>query len=331
VVTLAVAAEGEDREAIRASAVEALSSLELAKVEVHFTMPPSGGDAAPESPQQPARGPSAPIELPGVKDIIAVGAGKGGVGKSTVAVHLAIGLERLGKTVGLMDADVYGPSIATMLGFEGQPAAPAGPDRILPFNAGGVRAMSIANFVQQQAALIWRGPMTHGVVRQFLGDVEWGELDYLIVDLPPGTGDVPLSLAQSVGVSGAVVVSTPQPVALNDAVRAARMYEQLGVSVLGLVENMSYLACDQCGKEHDIFGRGGVGEACGRLGYDFLGGIPMASTIRRNTDRAEAAKNFEAEGPVADAVADVVTNVVSAVAKRREQDPPPAPVQMGPH
>ena len=181
--------------------------------------------------------PSATV-LPGVKNVVAIGAGKGGVGKSTAAVLLAFGLQRAGATVGLMDADVYGPSIPTLTGTEG--AKPEVRDEmIVPPKAGGVKIMSIGFMVERDKPLIWRGPMTHGVVKQFLEQVDWGELDYLFVDLPPGTGDVPLSLAQSIPMTGSVVICTPQDVALMDARRAVKMYEQLNVVCLGIIENMS--------------------------------------------------------------------------------------------
>ncbi len=330
-VTLAGPEDAEAREALRAAAGRVLDDLEgVERAEVYLAearSPEADPSVRPaEAPSQ--RDPAAPLELPGVKNIVAVGAGKGGVGKSTIAVHLAIGLGRRGLKVGLLDADVYGPSIATMLDFEGVPATPAGGGRIDPFDVGGIKAISIANFVQAQAPMIWRGPMIHGVVRQFLGDVDWGDLDYLILDLPPGTGDVPLTLAQSVGVTGAVIVSTPQTVALNDAVRAARMYQQLGIAVLGFVENMSFFVCGECGAEQDIFGRGGVSGAAERLGLEVLAELPLTTSVRRNTDTGRAGADFADDSPVAACTETMISNLLAAVEKRCAEGAPPKPLDV---
>jgi len=271
-----------------------------------------------------------------IKDIVAVGAGKGGVGKSMVAMHLAVGLRRRGAAVGLLDADVYGPSIATLAGIEGAQPTPAptpgesGKPRIGPFDADGIKVMSMANFVTPGQAMIWRGPMVHGVVQQFLRDVDWGDLDYLVVDLPPGTGDVPLTLAQTVGVTGAVIVTTPQSLALADAMRAARMYRQLGIAILGVVENMSSFVCPACGAEHDIFGAGGAARAAAEAGYPLLAQIPLDLALRANTDGARAADNFDRPDtdPVGAALAALADNVVEQVRQRRAAGPPPKPIAM---
>jgi ATP-binding protein involved in chromosome partitioning len=251
--------------------------------------------------------------LPGVKNIIAVGAGKGGVGKSTAAVLLAFGLQRSGATVGLLDADVYGPSIPTLTGVEG--AKPKVRDNMLvPVTAGEVKIMSIGFMVDRDKALIWRGPMTHGVVKQFLEQVDWGELDYLIVDLPPGTGDVPLSLAQSIPMTGAVVICTPQDVALLDARRAVRMYEQLNVGCLGIIENMSYYLCPQCGHRDELFDHGGARRAAEELGVPFLGEIPLNAKIRVFGDGGTPEKVFtDSDDYVSEAVLQVVSNVAGQV------------------
>ena len=252
-------------------------------------------------------------QLPGVKNIVAVGAGKGGVGKSTLAVLLAYGLKRAGASVGLMDSDVYGPSIPTMTGVEGHRPQVTG-EMIVPAVAGGVKIMSIGFMVERDKPLIWRGPMAHGVVKQFLEQVEWGELDYLIVDLPPGTGDVPLSLAQQIPMTGAVVICTPQDVALNDARRAVRMYEQLNVSCLGIVENMSYYLCPQCGHRDELFDHVGAAEAAKDLGVPFLGEIPLNVKIRIYGDAGAPEKNFtDTEDFVADAINQVVANTAGQV------------------
>lgn len=229
--------------------------------------------------------------LPQVKNIVAVGAGKGGVGKSTVAVLLAYGLHRMGAKVGLMDADVYGPSIPTMTGVEGHQPRVSG-NLIVPPLAGGVKIMSIGFMVERDKPLIWRGPMAHGVVKQFLEQVEWGELDYMIVDLPPGTGDVPLTLAQQIPLTGAVVVCTPQDVALIDARRAVRMYEQLNVTCLGIIENMSYYLCPKCGHRDELFDHGGAKTSAKELGVPFLGEIPLNVSIRLQGDAGAPEKLF---------------------------------------
>jgi len=232
--------------------------------------------------------------LPGVKNIIAVGAGKGGVGKSTIAVNLAVGLSLQGAKVGILDGDIYGPSIPTLTGLAHQPPAVRN-DRILPFLLGSeanpLAVMSIGFLVEKEKALIWRGPMAHGAIKQFLEQVEWGELDYLIVDLPPGTGDVSLTLAQTVPLTGAVIVATPQEVALMDARRAVRMFQQLGVEILGVVENMSYFVCEH-GKEYDIFGRGGAQLMAQTMGLPFLGQVPIDMQLRLHSDHGKPFDNF---------------------------------------
>ena len=252
-------------------------------------------------------------KLPGVKNIIAVGAGKGGVGKSTLAVLLALGLKRDGARSGLMDADVYGPSIPKMLGIEdGKPYVKG--ERILPLEQDGLKIMSMGFMVEKDRAIIWRGPMVHGVIKQFLEQVEWGELDYLIVDLPPGTGDVPLTLAQSIPMTGSVVVCTPQAVALLDATRAVKMYEQLNVPCLGIIENMSYYLCPKCGHRDEIFDHGGAQAAAEDLGVPFLGAIPLDVKIRMHCDAGTPDRSFtDVDADVAEAVQGVVRALAGRV------------------
>jgi len=220
--------------------------------------------------------------LPGVCNIIAVGSGKGGVGKTTVAVNLALSLAGQGAQVGLLDADIYGPNVPRMLGLSEQPAVEQG--KIVPLTRQGLRVMSMGLLTEAATPVIWRGPLVTKAVQQFLGDVAWGELDYLFVDLPPGTGDVQLTLAQTVTLTGAVLVTTPQPVALDDTLRGLEMFRRVNVPVLGMIENMSYFLCPHCGKETDIFGRGAVRQACERLGIEFLGEIPVSGAIREGSD-----------------------------------------------
>jgi ATP-binding protein involved in chromosome partitioning len=260
--------------------------------------------------------------LPGVKNIIAVGAGKGGVGKSTLSVLAAVGLARAGAKVGLLDADVYGPSIPKMLGVEDAKPSVTSENKIIPVIAQDLKVMSVGFLVDPDKAVVVRGPMAHGLIRDFLEKVEWGDLDYLIVDLPPGTGDVPLTLSQSLPLNGAVVVCTPQDVALLDAVRAARMYQMLKVEVLGIVENMSYFIAPDTGKEYDLFGKGGAMRAAERLGVPFLGSIPINIAIRMSGDQGNPAEVFEKDPQgVGRAVQQVVENLAGQISVRNEQRP----------
>ena len=237
-----------------------------------------------EVPQ--GRGVANNVAIPGVRNIIAVSSGKGGVGKSTVAVNLAVALANDGARVGIMDADVYGPNIPMMMGVGyGQPEIVD--SRLKPIEAYGVKMISMAVLVPPDKPMILRGPMLHGVVRQFLADVNWGELDYLIVDMPPGTGDVQLSLAQLVPVQGAVLVTTPQEVSLSDVRRAVKMFEQVAVPVLGVIENMSYFIAPDTGNRYEIFGRGGGQKLCDEYGLNFLGQVPMGMEVREGGDNGK--------------------------------------------
>ncbi|HEV7701439.1 MAG TPA: iron-sulfur cluster carrier protein ApbC [Pyrinomonadaceae bacterium] len=224
------------------------------------------------------------VAIAGVRNIIAVSSGKGGVGKSTVAVNLAVALAADGAKVGIMDADVYGPNVPMMLGTGyGQPEIEN--NQLIPIEAHGVTMISMAVLVPPDKPMILRGPMLHGVVRQFLSDVNWGELDYLIVDMPPGTGDVQLSLAQLVPVQGAVLVTTPQEVSLSDVRRAVKMFEQVNVPVLGVIENMSYFIAPDTGNKYEIFGTGGGQKLCDEYGLNFLGQVPLGMEVREGGDK----------------------------------------------
>lgn len=220
--------------------------------------------------------------LPGVKQTIAVASGKGGVGKSTVAVNLAAALQRTGASVGLLDADIYGPSVPGLTGIQDQPKVVD--QKLVPLEAYGLKLMSIGFLAGADKAMVWRGPMVSRAIQQMMGDVRWGELDYLVCDLPPGTGDASLTMAQSVPLTGVAIVATPQDIALDIAVKALQMFRSLNVVPLGLIENMSWYVCPNCGHEHHVFGHGGAERAAHRLGVPFLGAIPLAEDIRVESD-----------------------------------------------
>ncbi|MGH7672448.1 MAG: Mrp/NBP35 family ATP-binding protein [Gemmatimonadales bacterium] len=220
--------------------------------------------------------------IPTVKNVVPVASGKGGVGKSTVTANLALALAQTGARVGIMDADVYGPTIPTLLGVDDLPKPTA--EGIVPAERYGVKLISMGFFLREDDAVIWRGPMLHKTVERFLGNVAWGELDYLLVDLPPGTGDVQLTLCQSIPLTGAAIVSTPQDVALKVAQKAITMFGRLNTPVLGLIENMAYYVCPHCGTRDEVFGSGGARRAAERLGIPFLGEIPLATEIRERSD-----------------------------------------------
>ncbi|HEY1261935.1 MAG TPA: Mrp/NBP35 family ATP-binding protein [Terriglobales bacterium] len=256
--------------------------------------------------------PPAPQPLPGVAAIIAVGSGKGGVGKTTIAVNLAVALTRMGNKVGLLDADVYGPNVPLMLGATGQPQANA-ENQIEPLQVHGLKVISVGFLNPGDKPVIWRGPMLHSIIRQFLGSVRWGALDYLVVDLPPGTGDVALSLIQTVPLTGAVVVSTPSDVSLQDARKAIEMFRQMKVDLLGMVENMSYFVCPHCQHEIDIFSRGGAEKTARQFGVPFLGSIELDPIIRSAGDSGKPAV-LEGEGSAhAKSLFAFAHNVVSRV------------------
>ena len=250
--------------------------------------------------------------VPGVRNIIAVGAGKGGVGKSTTSVNLAVALQRRGARVGLMDADVYGPNIPQMLGVKDQPEV-SDDKKMIPPVAHGIKVISMGMLVPADQPIIWRGPMLHGAVQQFMRDVAWGELDYLVVDLPPGTGDVSLSMAQSVPVAGAVVVTTPQGVAVSDVRKAVGMYRQLNIPILGVIENMSHFVCPHCSEVTDIFGTGGGEGMANDMGIPFLGKVPIDTRVRQGGDEGTPIVVAAPEAPAAKAFDDLATKVAAQV------------------
>jgi ATP-binding protein involved in chromosome partitioning len=250
----------------------------------------------PQSPQ----GEQPKLPIPGVKNLIAVGSGKGGVGKTTVSVNLAISLARLGHTVGLLDADVYGPNVPLMMGVRATPSAIG--ERIQPIEKNGVRIMSMGFLNPGDKPLVWRGPMLHSVIQQFLRGVDWGELDYLIIDLPPGTGDVQLTLIQTAPLTGAVVVTTPSEVSLEDARKAIHMFLQVRVPILGLVENMSYLQCPHCSERIDVFSHGGGKKTAETMNVHFLGELPLDPAVRIGGDSGSPI-TLGANGGAFDAIA----------------------------
>jgi ATP-binding protein involved in chromosome partitioning len=251
----------------------------------------------------------APIE--GVKNIIAVGAGKGGVGKTTLAVNLAVALARLGGRVGMIDGDIYGPNVPMMLGLKGQLTTDG--QKILPAEQYGVQVVSMGFLTSDESPVIWRGPMLHGAIQQFFREVRWDNLDYLVIDLPPGTGDVALSLSQTVPVAGAIVVTTPQQVSLADTRRAVRMYQKLNIPTLGVVENMSHFVCPECRHESDIFGRGGGERMAESMNVPFLGRVPIYEPIRVGGDTGVPIVIGEPDSPAARALIEVASRTAAQV------------------
>jgi ATP-binding protein involved in chromosome partitioning len=255
----------------------------------------------------------------GVRNAIAVASGKGGVGKSTVATNLALSLSLDGAKVGLLDADIYGPNIPIMMGIETRPKAKD--NRIQPPEAHGIKLMSMGFLVDPNQPLIWRGPMLHSAIRQFLQDVEWGDLDYLVIDLPPGTGDASLSLAQSLSITGVVVVTTPQKVAISDVIRSVAMFEQLNVSVLGVVENMSYFIAPDTGNRYDIFGHGGGQAMAEEIGLPFLGEIPLEPAVREGGDSGTPIVVSDEDSTAAQSIRHLARTVAAAISVQNLTQP----------
>jgi ATP-binding protein involved in chromosome partitioning len=258
--------------------------------------------------------------IEGVKNIVAVGSGKGGVGKTSVTVNLAIALAQKGAKVGLLDADIYGPNVPLMMGIEGQPHAVD--DRIQTLSNYGVRVMSMGFLTNNDdTPLIWRGPMLHSVIQQFLRQVDWGELDYLLIDLPPGTGDVQLSITQTVPLMGAVIVSTPQDVALQDARKAILMFRQVNVEVLGIVENMSYFQCPKCGEQTHVFSHGGGSVTAQKFRVPFLGEIPLAVDLREGGDAGKPVVASNPDSPCAVALVHIAERVAAQISIANQNSP----------
>lgn len=263
--------------------------------------------------------------LPGVKNVVAVASGKGGVGKSTTAVNLALALKRAGATVGVLDADVYGPSMQMMLGIEDRTPNFTENKRLVPWQAHGLSVMTIALLQDPDKPVIWRGPMVHGLLQQFLRDVEWGELDYLIIDLPPGTGDAQLSISQQASISGAVIVTTPQDVSLLDARKGLQTFRQLKVPVLGIVENMSYFVCGHCNERTEIFRHGGGRKTSEELEVSFLGEIPLDPQVVLGGDEGVPILARDPDSPVAKAYVEFAGKVAAQVSIAAEENAPSHP------
>src|ERR1700692_4002392 len=263
-------------------------------------------------PPRPGQPPPGPQPLPGVDAIVAVGSGKGGVGKTTLAVNLALALAKLGHKTGLLDADVYGPKVPLMLGTSAHPKV-MGENRIVPLDVHGLKVISVGLLNPGDKPLIWRGPMLHSIIRQFLGSVVWGQLDYLVVDLPPGTGDVALSLIQTVPLTGAIVVSTPSDVSLQDARKAIEMFRQMKVDLVGMVENMSYFVCPHCNQQIDIFSRGGAEKTAAQFGIASLGSVELDQEIRKSGDRGSPAVLKGEDSPHAKSLFAVARKVAARV------------------
>jgi len=255
--------------------------------------------------------------VPGIKNVIAVASGKGGVGKSTTAVNLALALAAEGASVGMLDADIYGPSQPTMLGITGRPTSQDGKS-MDPMEGHGIQAMSVGFLIEPDTPMVWRGPMVTQALEQLLTETRWRDLDYLVVDLPPGTGDIQLTLAQKVPVTGAVIVTTPQDIALIDARKGLKMFEKVGVPILGIVENMAIHVCSKCGHAEHIFGQGGGERMCKDFDVEFLGALPLDISIREQTDSGKPTVVSDPDGKIASIYRDIARKVAARIAKQAE-------------
>jgi ATP-binding protein involved in chromosome partitioning len=296
-------------------AVQAVTGVTAVRVNVTDSGPAAGGGARQTAPR-PAPGsvppPPTPTEFPNLGRILAVSSGKGGVGKSTVSVNVAVALAQQGQRVGLMDADIYGPNIPRMMGVDQKPEVQGG--KIQPLESHGVKLISLGLIVERDAPAIWRGPIIMKVIQQFVRDVDWGQLDYFLVDLPPGTGDAQLSLAQTVHIRGAIIVTTPQEVSVGDALRGAKMFERVGVPVIGVVENMSYFVCPHCGERTEIFLTGGGQRLADELGVPLLGQVPLQAHLADLADTGRPVVVAEPDSPAARALDDIARHTVEQLA-----------------
>ena len=286
--------------------IAAMPGATAIKIEIEAAPPPKVASAGQKRP------------IPGVRHILAVASGKGGVGKSTVAVNLAIAMHALGWRIGLMDADVYGPSVAMMVGAQGQVAVTKD-RRIVPLERYGIRYVSMALFINDETPVIWRGPMVAKLETEFLYNVEWGDLDCLVIDLPPGTGDAQLTITQRVALDGGVIVTTPQEIALLDVRRGVAMFDEVKVPVLGVIENMSYHLCRKCGSRHEIFAHGGGARLASSLGVPFLGEVPITSELREGGDNANPLVAAHPEHPVSEAFRSVAANVIAHLSRQPDE------------
>ena len=299
-------------------AVQGVDGVTAVRVNVADASSGAEGTAPRQTAPRPGPGgvppPPTPVELPHLGTVLAISSGKGGVGKSTVSANLAVALARLGggQRVGLMDADIYGPNIPRMMGVDQKPEVRGG--KIQPHEAHGVKLMSLALIVERDAPAIWRGPIIMKVIQRFVKDVDWGELDYFLVDLPPGTGDAQLSLAQTVHIRAAIIVTTPQEVAVGDSLRGAKMFERVGVPVLGVVENMSYFVCPHCGERTEIFRAGGGTRLADELGVPLLGQVPLQAQLADLADTGRPVVAADPGSPAAQALAAVARRVSDALA-----------------
>ena len=335
-------ARGAQLEPLRKEAEQIVHALPgVLTATVVLTAERAGGQAKTAPPSQPVQAPSGqPGDqpggaaqgaqmIPGCKSIIAVASGKGGVGKSTTATNLALGLAASGKKVGLMDADIYGPSMPRMMGITGQPVSDDG-KTLRPMENYGIKVMSIGFLVDEDTPMIWRGPMVQSALEQMMRDVNWGELDVLVVDMPPGTGDAQLTMAQRVPLTGAVIVSTPQDIALLDARKGLNMFRKVDVPVFGIIENMSYFTCPHCGERSEIFAHGGAKAEAERLGCDFLGEIPLDIDIRTTSDGGHPITVSQPDGAHAKSykfIAETVWGKIEQTLIARESDAPRIVIQ----
>lgn len=325
------AAQAEKMEPLRAEAESTVTSVEgVASAMVVLTAERKAGEAPPASPPRPNPRPAPPppqasapggekLGVTGVKHIIAVASGKGGVGKSTTAVNLALGLQNQGLKVGVMDADIYGPSLPRLVGINGKPEAEG---RVLkPMEAFGLKVMSIGFLIAEDTPMIWRGPMVISALTQLLREVDWAPLDVLVVDMPPGTGDAQLTMAQQVPLAGSVIVSTPQDLSLIDARKGLNMFKKVNVPILGIVENMSTFICPNCGERSDIFGHGGAEAEARKLGVPFLGGVPLHMDIRANSDAGTPVVAKDPDGPHAAVYNKIAAQVAEALNAEQASGP----------